>query len=153
MNLTLYYNLTKNIMSHHYSNKIVVRCSDDRYSPGREFSEPFENFLKDNKIFDYFAVIGFGASLEIGKDEFTPIWIDYIKTAKALNINEIICVDHLDCGRFTLEYGAMTLDAERQKHIESLKAAQKFFMSNAPDFKLSGFLQEGTNFDKFSRII
>jgi hypothetical protein len=139
-------------MSHHYSNKIVVRCSDDRYSKDREFAKGFDIFLKDNNISDYYAFFGFGASLEISKDEFASIWLDRIKTAKALNINEIIVVDHLDCGRFTLEYGEMSRDDERLKHIETLNKAKDFFQKNAPDFKYSGFIQEGEDFLKFSHV-
>jgi len=140
-------------MSHHYSNKMVVRCADDRYSPGREFAGPFEQFLIDHGAKDCFLQVDFGGSLGITKEFNYEAWLDRVESAKALGINEVIFVDHMACGKFTLEFGELTADEEHARHTTCLHAAQRFFQEHAPEFKVSTYLQTGDNWDRFDQIV
>lgn len=137
-------------MSKHYSDCMVIRCSDDRYSPDREFETAFLAILKKEKAADCFQAYGFGAGMEIIKKDYLQLWLDRIRLAKSLGITRIILVQHLDCGAIRDAYKPADEAAERQHHLDIILETKKFFAQHAPELKLSAYLQD---FDTFEQIV
>lgn len=136
-------------MSKHYSDVMVIRCADDRYSENREFDAVFQRILKQEKAVDSFQAYGFGAGLEIVKEAYWPLWQDRIRLAKSLGINRVVLIQHMDCGAIKAEYNPASVEDERACHIRIIHAAQRFFEENAPEFQFTAFLQD---FDTFESI-
>jgi carbonic anhydrase len=73
-----------------------------------------------------------------------------IETARHLGIKKIVFIDHLDCGAFMLEFGDITPQEERERHLEHIKIARKFFAENAPEMEFSAYLQDFDHFEKIA---
>lgn len=136
-------------MSQHYSNTMVVRCADDRYSENRELEPAFLEILKKEGAKDCYQAFGFGAGLEIVKEKYWPLWQDRVRLAKSLGVTRVILIQHLDCGAVKAEFGIEDKAEERQRHIEIIHAAKRFFEENAPEFAFVAYLQD---FDSYTKI-
>lgn len=137
-------------MSHHYSDCMVIRCSDDRYSPDREFEAAFLAILKKEKATDCFKAYGFGAGMEIIKKDNLQLWLDRIRLATSLGITRIILIQHLDCGAIKDQYKPVDKESERQHNLDIILETKNFFAQHAPNLKLSAYLQD---FDTFEQIV
>jgi hypothetical protein len=135
-------------MSKHYSDAMVVRCSDDRYSDGRELDATFLSILKKEKANDCFQAYGFGAGLEIVKEAYWPLWQDRIRLAKSLGIKRVIVVQHIDCGAVKAEYQPKNEQEERQIHRTIIHAAKRFFQEYATEFEFVAYIQDFYSFEQ-----
>lgn len=136
-------------MSKHYSDAMVIRCADDRYSANREFEAAFLSILKKEEALDHFQAYGFGAGLEVINNDNLRLWLDRIRLAKSLGIKRIILVQHLDCGAIKDVYKPADEKAEREHNLDIIYSTRNFFAQNAPGFAFTAYLQ---NLDKFEVI-
>ncbi|MEI6039915.1 MAG: hypothetical protein WCP93_01030 [Candidatus Berkelbacteria bacterium] len=136
-------------MSKHYTKSWLFRCADDRYGKNLELRNGLKAILNDADVKVAFGpMTPFGNSLGFTNQDFCNYLPSEIKTARHLGIEEIIFIDHLDCGAFSLTYGKLTAEEEEKKHLESIEVARRFFKQNAPDMKFVAYLQDFDNFKK-----
>jgi sugar phosphate isomerase/epimerase len=138
-------------MSKHYTDAWLFRCGDDRYGKNLELRKGLKAILKDAEVNVAFGpMTPFGNSLRFGNKDFLIYLLCEIETARHLGIKRIVFIDHLDCGAYTLEYGVMDPDEERERHLQNMAIAHKFFRENAPEIEFMAYLQNFDNFEKIS---
>jgi hypothetical protein len=139
-------------MSHHKSTTIVVRCPDDRYSPGEELEQILREILALENAEIHYAPNAFGGALEFVVPETQTAWLWRFKIAGTLSpkIDRIIIVNHTPtCGAVKAVYGEFATDeAEAQKHKELLQLAADFIRQHLKGVHILGYLHTTTRFDK-----
>jgi len=107
---------------------------------------------------DYDQFILAGSSLgynnvnKVGTDNWTKVFNEHINIAKSLhNIEQIILIDHLDCGAYKLAYGKDKYEKNAEKlHTENLNKAEQKLNILYPNLSITKFLisADGVDFTK-----
>ena len=141
-------------MSHHKSEIVLVRCPDDRYSPGEMLNEGLEEILKLEDCTVRYEPNAFGGALEFCLPETQAAWRWRFKIAGTLEpkVKRLIVVNHTpSCGAVRAEFGPFESDeAEKAKNLELLHQAADFVKEAAPGIEFVGYLQTP---EKVERII
>lgn len=132
----------------HQSNTMLIHCGDDRYTiPGHDFEQGLLAIIrKEDAALRFSPGGGFGASLEFALPETKTAWVYRLKLAPKLGIEEVIVIDHLDCGAFEIAYGEMTPEEEEAKHLETIAEAKKIVEDAG--LKFTAYLQNRKDFKK-----
>src|SRR5579871_3795880 len=120
----------------HKAKSLVISCIDYR------FIRPTVNMMGDTK-FDYTTVAG--SSLGLNSNElWRKTFTDQIDLAiKLHNIEEIVIVDHIDCGMYKKIYGDEYSGNKRyQLHHYNISWAIKNLSRRYPLLKIKGYLLE-----------
>lgn len=139
-------------MSCHKSQTILVRCPDDRYSPGEELYTILEQILIEENCLVRYEPNAFGGSLEFCLPETQDAWLWRFKIAGTLKpeIKKLIVVNHTPgCGAVKAVYGEFKDDqAEYDKHIELIHKAAEFIKKHAPGIEFIAYLQTPEKVEK-----
>jgi carbonic anhydrase len=121
----------------------VLTCIDFR------LLNSYASFLQTNgygESHDSFVLAG--ASLGVLQKiypDWTSTFLEHIKLAKQLhNIEEIICIDHFDCGAYKQFYNKKTLsyNEEKKLHIENLILFKKIMNELFPELSTYIYLMD-----------
>jgi carbonic anhydrase len=82
---------------------LLLSCMDYRFI--QSTADLLER-LEYEKAYDYFILAGASLGYNAGPQDWRQTWLDHIHLAKQLhNIQEIIIVEHEDCGYYKQYYG------------------------------------------------
>ncbi len=117
-------------MSHHKSQTILVRCPDDRYSPGEMLHAGLKEILNCEDCLVRYEPNGFGGAMEFCHPETQTAWLWRFKIAGTLEpkIQRLIVINHTPgCGAVCAEFGPFASDDdEKNKHLELLEPYLSF---------------------------
>lgn len=135
-------------MSKHQAKKLFARCGDDRYTiPGHDYTIGLEELIRLEDLEVRFEPGGgFGASLEFALEATRAAWEYRLDEALQLGIEEVVILDHLDCGAFGIAFGDLSSEAEEAKHLETIETAKK--MVTAKGLRFTAYLQDGRSLRK-----
>ena len=134
---------TQNQLIAHTAKALVITCMDFRLIDDAVY---FLNRAGYNNNYD--EIVLAGASLGYNQTKY-DCWKktvdDHIGLAKKLHhINEIIVIDHMDCGAYKLFYGKtkMSREEELELHKENFDKFEDLITSKYPDFKVCCYLMD-----------
>ena len=127
-------------MSNHPSATAVIRCPDDRYSPGNLLARGLDKILKNESVQSYYSLTAFGGSLELVLDDNQLTWKWKMAICQRLQIDHLIIIDHMDCGAYYYAYPGMTKEKEKAKHLENLQYSQRILSKYIPQAKIKLYL-------------
>ena len=120
---------------------LVLACIDPRFADNLAWFLIHESKLKD----DYDLLCLAGASLGVVQTDY-PSWkqtfTDHVELAVKLHaIEEIWCVDHLDCGMYKTHYDA-DLDNSPDIHISTMNELKAMLSHDFPALGFKGFIMD-----------
>jgi len=115
---------------------LLLSCMDYRFI--QSTAELLER-LEYEKAYDYFVLAGASLGYNAGPEDWRTTWLDHIVLAKRLHqIQEIVIVEHEDCGYYKQFYGVQ--NDNFQMHLLNVRDFVPEMQALHPDLKFSAYL-------------
>lgn len=128
----------------HKADALLLSCIDYRLV---DSTVQFINGTGLKDRFDYFILAGAGLSVagDHKHGEFADwdrVYFQHVELANKLHkINQIILVEHMDCGAYQLVFGSdITADFEYQKHLETINRFKQLINQKYPTLGFRAYI-------------
>lgn len=130
--------------------KVMVEvCMDPRYRKGEKYDKPLHDFLVSIGAQNCYLISVPGASLEYTKPACEGAILNRIEIARAKKVERYILFDHLTCAAFPED---LDIDAERDKHLDTMEVAKQWHAKNNPSMTFEMYLHHDDDPTHFEPI-